>query len=184
MHLLGGRVQAYACVLDEHLGPPGAAPEQGAQAGLELVEVERLDQIVVGAGIQPGDAVAGGVAGGEHQHWNGGAAGAQALQHAQAVQARQAEVEQQQVEGFLAQGVQGAGAVLQPVDGVALLAQAGAHAFAEGDVVFHEQQAHQGFRGSSPLNRRISGNCLRRARSTRAGSRLLMRTKSFSGQPR
>ena len=45
------------------LGPP----QQGAHPGEQLVELERLGQVVVGAGIEPGDAVGGLRACGEHQ---------------------------------------------------------------------------------------------------------------------
>ncbi len=59
-----------------------------------------------------------------------------------AVQARQAEVEHHQVETFLAQGMDGTFAVLEPVQGVALFAEAGANARAEVGIVFNEQDAH------------------------------------------
>ena len=45
-----------------------AAPQQGAHPGEELVERERLDEVVVGAGVEPGDAVGDLVASGQHQH--------------------------------------------------------------------------------------------------------------------
>ena len=35
----------------------GTAPDEGAQAGEQLAECERLRQIVVSAGIEPGDAI-------------------------------------------------------------------------------------------------------------------------------
>ncbi|MCY1187492.1 hypothetical protein D9M73_284800 [compost metagenome] len=76
MHLLGGRVQADPGMLDQHLGAPYAAPQQGAQARLELVEVERLDQVIIGAGIQAGNAIIKGIPRGEDQHRQAVAAGA------------------------------------------------------------------------------------------------------------
>ena len=44
------------------------AAQQRAQARQQLVERERLHEVVVGAGVEPGDAVAHLVAGGEHEH--------------------------------------------------------------------------------------------------------------------
>ena len=41
--------------------------QQGAKARDELLQVERLDQVVVGARFQAGDAVGDGVARGQHQ---------------------------------------------------------------------------------------------------------------------
>src|SRR3546814_14454407 len=89
-------------------------------------DVERLDQVVVGAGIQPGDAVAGGIARGEYQHRDRVGAGAQALEHFQTVHTRQTEVEDGQLEALVAQRMQRAGAVLQPVHRVALGLECGA----------------------------------------------------------
>ena len=50
---------------------------QRAQPGQQLTEVERLDQVVIRAGVQPGDPVGGGVPRGQHQHRRGRAAAAQ-----------------------------------------------------------------------------------------------------------
>lgn len=95
--LLGAGVQADAGVFDQHLGAPGAASQQRPQASLEFGQVEGLDQVVVGPGIQPGDAVFGGIPGGEDQYRQVGAAFTQATQHLQTVHARQAEIEHGQV---------------------------------------------------------------------------------------
>ena len=56
----------------------------------------------------------------------------------------QPEVEDRQLETLAAQGVQRAGAVLQPVHGVAFGFQCGANAFAQGLIVFDEKNAHLG----------------------------------------
>ncbi|MNW00783.1 hypothetical protein D3C71_1963220 [compost metagenome] len=63
-------------MLDQHLGTPDTAPQQGAQACLELVEVERLDQVVIGTGIQAGNAIIEGIPRGKDQHRQAVAAGA------------------------------------------------------------------------------------------------------------
>ena len=44
-----------------------AAPQQDAQPGQQLGEGERLDEVVVGPGVEAGDAVLDGVAGGQDQ---------------------------------------------------------------------------------------------------------------------
>ncbi len=44
------------------------APQQRAQARLELLQGERLDQVVVGAGVEPRHPIVDGIARGEHQH--------------------------------------------------------------------------------------------------------------------
>ena len=70
-----------------------AAAQQGAHAGDQLVERERLDQVVVGAGVEAGDAVGDGVARREHQHRHAGARRAQPLAHLDAVDARHHQVQ-------------------------------------------------------------------------------------------
>ena len=60
----------------------------------ELVEAERLDEIVVGAGIEPGDAVGDGIARGDDQHAHLVAGAPDFLQEVEPALARQAEVEE------------------------------------------------------------------------------------------
>ena len=38
------------------------------EPGQQLAEIERLDQVVVGAGVQPGDPVSRGIPRSQHQH--------------------------------------------------------------------------------------------------------------------
>jgi hypothetical protein len=47
---------------DHRLGPSRMPPGERAHARRQLVEIERLDQVVVGAGVQPGDPIGDGVA--------------------------------------------------------------------------------------------------------------------------
>ena len=54
-----------------------AAAQQRPEACAQLFERERLDEVVVGAGVEPFHAVGHRVAGGEHQHRGAIARGAQ-----------------------------------------------------------------------------------------------------------
>ena len=74
------------------------AAQQCAQAGAQLGERERLDQVVVGARVQPGDAVIYQVAGGEHQDRRPVAAGAQPPAHLEAVRLGHGHVEHHRVD--------------------------------------------------------------------------------------
>ena len=80
-----GRVERHAAGREQRLGPAGVAAQHGADAGVELVELERLDQVVVGAGVEAGDPVAARVAGGEHDHRRRIVAGAGGAQHREPV---------------------------------------------------------------------------------------------------
>ena len=69
------------------------APQQRAQPGDDLLEAERLGDVVVAAGGQPGDAVLDGVPGGEEQHRHVRVVAAQPAQHLEAVEVGQHHVE-------------------------------------------------------------------------------------------
>ena len=73
-----------------------AAAQQRAQAGEQLLALERLDEVVVGAGVEALDAAVERVAGGEHEDRHV-AVGAQAPGDLDAVELGQAEVEDDQV---------------------------------------------------------------------------------------
>ena len=136
------RVEREFAVGQQRRGAAGAAPGQGADAGAQFVEVDRLDQIVVGAGIEAGNLVAGGVAGGQDQDRHGLAAPARRVQHIHAGEARQAEIKHHQIESFALQREVGGMAIAHPVDGKAGLAQADGQAVAKLGVVFDKQDAH------------------------------------------
>src|SRR4029453_11961394 len=66
-HPAGGGVELEAGDAEHGALLGRAPPPEGAQARQELAEVEWLDEVVVGPGVQPGDAVLYAVASGEHQ---------------------------------------------------------------------------------------------------------------------
>ena len=67
--LAAAGVVTQRAVFDHVHRPPGHPPQQGVQASSQLAQVERLEQVVVGAGLQAVHPVGDGIAGGEHQHW-------------------------------------------------------------------------------------------------------------------
>ena len=88
---------------DRHVvrrGPARAAGATGERADArdELGERERLDEVVVGARVERGDARLDGIARGEHEHRHVDARAAQLLEHVEAVAIRQAEIEDHQIE--------------------------------------------------------------------------------------
>ena len=66
--LAGGRVEPQVADLEDRRALDGAAAAERAQAGEQLHEGERLDEVVVGPAVEARDAVLHGVAGGEHEH--------------------------------------------------------------------------------------------------------------------
>ena len=104
----------------EHVARRAAqAALERAQAREQLVDVEGLDQVVVGAGVESGDALRDAVARAEHEHGREAAAGARAAQDLQSVHARQPEVEHQGVERALLERGQGERPAAQPLHRVA-----------------------------------------------------------------
>ncbi len=69
------------------------AAHQRAQPRRQFVQVDRLDHVVVGADVEPADAVGHRVARGQHQHRQRHAGAAHGCQHVHAVLQRQAQVE-------------------------------------------------------------------------------------------
>ena len=55
------RVEGEIAVDQQRFGPAGTAPGKGANAGGQFVEINRLDEVIVGAGIKAGYLLAGGV---------------------------------------------------------------------------------------------------------------------------
>ena len=126
-----------------------AAPHQGPQAGLDLGQVKGLAQVVVGPGIQAGNAFLGAVAGRQHQHRHlvpagaGGPQQGQAAAHALAHRPHgQIQIEQHRIKQLDAPEVVGlaqCGGLIHPV---ARLAQAAHHHVPEHGVVFNHQNSH------------------------------------------
>jgi hypothetical protein len=82
---------------------PLDAPQQGADARRQLLRAERLDDVVVGAQLEPAHAIRFLAARGEHDDWNRRHRRVlpQRLTHQQPVHARQHEVQQDQIRRIL-----------------------------------------------------------------------------------
>ena len=99
------------------------APDQRPQAGQQLLDAERLGQVVVRPGVDALHLLLPGVAGGEDQDRHRVAGGAPAAQDREPVQPRQAEVEHDRVVGLGGAHELALLAVQGAVDGVALAAE-------------------------------------------------------------
>src|SRR3954452_3817402 len=96
-HPVAGRVQAQVADLEDG-GPGRRGPaHERPDAGQQLVERERLDQVVVGPAVQAADPVLDAVAGGEHQRGRPHPLLAQLPADVEADDPRQHEVEEDDV---------------------------------------------------------------------------------------
>ena len=73
------------------------APQQSVQPRHQLAQIERLGQIVVGAGLQPRDPVVDGVARGQHADRDVVSQCAQRGDHRDAVEFRHLDIQNQRV---------------------------------------------------------------------------------------
>src|SRR3954471_6206326 len=95
-HLVGVGVELEVAGHQRGRAARRAAAQQRAQAGEQLLALERLDEVVVGAGVQALDARLQGVAGGEHQDRHVVTL-AQATGHVHPIDLGQPEVEHDEV---------------------------------------------------------------------------------------
>ena len=129
-------------MLDSRCRTPGLAAQQRANARRQLIQVERLDQVVIRAGIQALHAVGDGIARGDDENRQFLPMRAGRGEDLETSLARQAEIEQQQVESLRTQHLRSGLAVVHPVHGEALAPQALADRLTDHGVVFYQQQSH------------------------------------------
>ena len=120
------------------------AAHQRAQPRLDLAQVERLAQVVVGAGVEAGDALVGAVARGQHQHRRAVAARARLAQRrpcqAAAGRAGSGRAARRRTAARATGGRRLAACAA--VDAVAGVGQAAQHHVAQHGVVFDQQDSH------------------------------------------
>ena len=144
-HQAAGLVQGDRAGRDRRTGDPGVRPPpspEGPDARGQLLDRERLDQVVVGARVQAGDAVRHGVARREHEDRDHGAAGPQPAGDLEAGDVRQAHVEHDRVEAGRLRHLQGGAAVGRALDQVPLAAQQAGDEVGETRIVLDEQEVH------------------------------------------
>ena len=99
-HAAGLQVELHGSA-DEHVrGVAGGAADERAHPRQHLLDVERLRDVIVGAGVDPLHLVRPAVARGQKQHRHGAPVAAPLLEHGEPVEPRQADVEHDRVVGF------------------------------------------------------------------------------------
>ena len=139
---VAGGVELDAGVAQRLLGRAAAAPQQRPQARAELLERERLDQVVVGARVEALDAVGHGVARGQHQHRRAVARGPQAPADLEPVGLGHQHVEDDRVRRRVGERVQRLGAVGRQLHAVAVHPQRAIQSVAHRGLIVHHQDPH------------------------------------------
>jgi hypothetical protein len=138
----GARVEANGAADDFARGMPGRSSQDGADAGEKLLHVEGLRHIVVGAGVEALDLVAPAVAGRQDDDRRLDAGAPPAVEHGDAVDLRQAEIED---DCIIRLGLAEEAAVLaveRLVDGVARMLEGGDDLAIEVFVVLDDEKTH------------------------------------------
>ena len=139
---VGVRVQLEAARVDDRLAQAAFAPGNRADAGGQLAERERLHEVVVGALVQPFDALADRAAGGEHDDAAAEAVLAQAAADFDAINAWKVQVQADDVVVVDACLLEGFRAVLGDINGIAELDQAALDRAGDWLFIFDNQDSH------------------------------------------
>ena len=137
-----GRVQLEVADLQHGRTLARTAPQQRPQPGGQLGEGERLDQVVVGAGVETAHPITHAVARGEHQHRRPALARTQLAAYLEAVEQRQHRVEHDGVVADLGAAEERVLAVTGDVDGVALFLEASLQQRCHPHLVFDYKNSH------------------------------------------
>lgn len=124
------------------VGSPWRRRREHARARFELAEIERLDEIVVGAKVQRADPVLDFRTRRQHQHRRRLFPGAQMAQDLKPVEPRQHDVEDHEIIVGKFEYVGGGLTVRLPIDGVPDLFQSPADCLPDIPRVLHQKDAH------------------------------------------
>ncbi len=134
-------IQRDVAVADDRTAQPGLAPEQDPDARLELADIERLDQVIVGTEVEALHPFFGRAARRQDQHGRPVLPGPHGAQHVEPIHLRQVQVQDDQIEALgRGDGMRGS-AIIHHVDGVATVTQEGREALCQGLIVFNEQDS-------------------------------------------
>ena len=136
-------IEAQVADLHHRRALDRAAADEGTQAGEQLGEGERLDQVIVGAAVEAGDPIVEGAARGQHQDRRPDAVAAQAPAGLEAVDPGQHHVEDDGVVVGGARHQQGALAFVGDVDVQPFLAQPATQQGRHLHLVLDDQDLHR-----------------------------------------
>ncbi len=141
-HLAAPGVEGQVRDLEHRRRDRLGAPPQRLHPGEQLLQGERLGDVVIGAHLERLYFEIDGILRGQHQHRHPLAAIAQRPQHLEARQGGQAQVEHEHVVVAAGREAQPFGAVPDQVRVEARLGQAPLHVLSDGLVVFDDEDFH------------------------------------------
>ena len=137
----GAGIQRHRAAGQFGLGVAGGAAQQRADPRQHFLEMKRLCDIVVGAGVETLHLVAPAVAGGQDQNRHRAAVAPPGLQHRDAVHLRQADIEHDRVIGLAVAEKVPLLAVEGAIDHIAGVGQRRGELTIEIGIIFNDEQA-------------------------------------------
>jgi hypothetical protein len=134
---MGGRIEGNSEMLDLWRRAAGLSTQKRADAGGKLVEIERLYQIVVGAGVESLYAIGHGITGGNDEYRERLLARSQTLQHLQAPFSRQPEIQQQEVECVRAEHFVSRFTIVNPIHSEAVPLETRSDSLGDHGIIFY-----------------------------------------------
>ena len=119
-----------------------AAPPEGSDARQQLVESERLHEVVVGTRVESLDPIADGSAGGQHQHGDLIARGTKATADLDAIESWEPEIEDHRVVRIAHREVEAGGTLAGQIGLVARATEGALDRVADRGLVFDQKDAH------------------------------------------
>ncbi len=119
------------------------ASNHRTEASQKLSEIERLDQVVVGAAVKAGDPRIDGIPGGQHQDRDVGSRASNLLADLEAVEARQHDIQQDSVEVSDRGLIQRVASAPGEIDRVRLFAQALCQHLSRPRLILDQQDPHR-----------------------------------------
>ncbi len=161
-------IQREVCHGERRRVPAGLAAQQRPDAGQELVEGERLCQVVVRSGVEAPHAVGDSLPGREHQDGRLHAPVAQRAAHGEPVARRQEHVQDDEVVGKRLRHLLTFGAVAHDLDHIAFFFETAAQRVGQLPLILDDQNHHTRHTGPTGPHswRRVLAPRRRRARES------------------
>src|SRR5262249_38490980 len=136
------RVELKLAVGQDGCAPASLAAHDRPHARQQLLDLERLYQIIVSAEIEPANAIVERIARGQYDNRKSDIAGANTLQDFETIDSGKPEIEQDQIIGFRADCIDRKAAVAHPVDRISRIPERLDYRGADHLVVFGQKHSH------------------------------------------
>src|SRR5215475_3224439 len=141
--LMGDEIEGDLAARDQRLSLTIVSPQHRPNAGKELTQLERLDDIVVRSEVEPGDPIVEAVAGGDDQNRHQRAGGPRGSEDVDPRHLRQTDVKESKSMFRACERSTPLGAVAHPIHVHPLIAEAAQESLANHRVVFNQQNTHR-----------------------------------------